>query len=285
MKCAIITCSEYKRKIFSPKFHTEYISLPFITEEVLIVNLPYTTDKFYMLPDKKRIKLAEKLCRLLYNENIFCIYLAGITDCTQFSYIKKRFHSPEGKILLKKYAGIGACKLSEQLGFDLSETNVALYQKNFNHTGFEILCEFVRYFKNITIIGDSPETLDKYSNQIMDMYGISVNMLTKISPVNSCDLLFLLSKAENVCADEKTVIVDLIKKYPFHCLNSLRFDLPLGFNKLLPYFGAFDEVCMEFILHLLNSYNISNEDIFKTISNFGGTFKRFCAKKQIILDK
>lgn len=277
MKCAIITCSEYKRKIFSPAFFTDAFALPYINESILIINLPYTTDKFYNLSSEKRKKIAVKICRILYSENIFCIHLAGITDCSEFSYLKNQFHYPDGKLLLKKYAGIGACRLCSQLKLDISDVKIALYQKDFNHTGFEILCDLAQHFKNITIIGSSSEILDNYSNQLINIYGLSVNISTDISSVNSCDLLFLLDEAEKFCIKGETVILDLIKKYPFYCLNSLKFELPSGFNKLLPYFGAFDDICLEFIIFSANFHNSSKEHIFKIINNFGGVFKRFCA--------
>lgn len=280
MKCAIITCSEYKRKLFSPAFSLSYITLPFITEGILVINLPYTADKFFELTEKKRKKLAEKICRILYSENIFCIYMSGIVDCPEFSYIKYRFHYPDGKSLLKKYAATGACALASQLNIDMSDIKIALYQKNFNHTGFEILCDFAQHFKNITIVGNSFDNLDKYSTQLMDLYGLSVNLSDELSSVNSSDLLFLIDETNNICTFEKTIIADLTKTYPFHCLNSLKFEMPLSFNKLLPYFNTFDDICMEFLLYLIDSHSNSKEDISKIISNFGGKFKTFCAKSK-----
>lgn len=285
MKCAIITCSEYKKKPFLKPYVVKELSLPVINESVTVINLTYTTERFISLSPKRKEDLCVKICRKLHTDSVFCVYLSGVTDCSEFAQIKYNFHHPDGKSVLRKYAALGAYTLAEQCNLDLSEAKIALYQKKFNHKGFEILCDFAQYFKNITIIGNNLPELEEYSSRLMEYYGLSVNIASKITFANSCDLLFLLDNAGTLSLSEKTVVVDLTKTHFFHCLNTAKFELPIGFNKILPYFTMFDDSCIEFILYMTNSYSSNKEAVFKKINDFGGKFKTFCAKSKITLDK
>ncbi len=285
MKCAVITCSTYKKKLFKSLFKCEYINVSDIEEPLFIINLPYTTDCFYALDSKKRKKLSEKLLKTLQKNEIYCLHCAGITDCSEFSDLKKYFTIPDGKTVLKEYAVYGALKLVQQFKFDKENAKIGIYQKNFNHTGFKILCDFAQHFKNITIISENSEKLEEYSNDLLNVYGLCIDTQTDITLNKSYDFLFLLDKVSDLCTDEKTVIVDIAGEYQFYCLNSLKFKMPSSFNKLLPYFTVFDNKFAEFLLYLCNTDVISNGDISATLNDSGAIFNGFCAKSKIMLDK
>ena len=285
MKSADITCSTYKKRVFSQWFKFEYINISNIEEPLLIINLPYTTDHFYNLESKKRKKLAEKLLKTLQKNEIYCLYYSGITDCSEFSELKNHFTIPNGKTILKEYAVYGALKLTQQLKLDKETAKIAIYQKKFNHNGFKILCDFAQHFKNITIIGENSDKLEEYSNDLLNVYGLSIDIQNDITFNKSYNFLFLLDKVSDLCTDEKTIIIDIAGEYQFYCLNSLRFKMPSSLNKLLPYFTQFDDKFAEFLLYLSNNGDSLNGDISVTLNNLGAFFNGFCAKSKIMLDK
>ncbi len=284
MKCAIVTCSEHKKRLFKKGFVIEEIFLPQIPESITLISLCYTADQFYLLSERKKEKLAKQILAALNRASVFCIYLSGITDCPEFIRLKLHFYHPDGKKLIKKFAAEGALSLSKQCHIPYEDAKIALYQKNFNHTGFEVLTDLARFFSNITIIGISEEELSAFSEKLLNLYGLSAEISTKLTSANSCDFLLLLSEPSNISFSEKTIVVDLTKTYPFHCLNALKFTLPQTYNKILPYFGEFNDICIEFLLYASNSYADNKEEIISLLSFFGGKFKTFCAKSKIRLD-
>lgn len=275
MKCAIITCSEYKKKIFQKPYIITEISLPLIEEKILVFNLAYNSEKFYKLTAKKKKRLCEKLCAKLSEERTVCVYMAGITDCKEFYDIRYRFYNPDGKNILKSYAAVGGCVLAAQQEKPLNDVKICIWQKHFNHGGLEIVLKFTDYFKNITIMGENQDNLDRYVNKVMEITGMSIAADTNKSGVNGCDFLFLLDEFDGVGICENVTVIDLSKSSGFRCLNAAKFEMPQGFNCLVPYFGMFDDICIEFILRLTNEKIRNQKNIHKNVERLNGRFKSF----------
>ncbi len=275
MKCAIITCSNKKRKLFSKPYYLSCLTLPHTNEKVFVFNIAYTADAFFLLSSKKKIKLCRKLCIELCKNKIICVYLSGLTNCQEFADIKYKFYIPDGKNVLKSCAQAGACLLSLSMGIALDDAKICIYQKHFDYSGLEILSDFVKHFKNITIIGDFESNLEHYANKLMQLYGASVSTTTNKSCINNCDFAFLLDELDGVGICDRVVVVDLCKSFGSNCFNGAKFEMPQSFNSLIPYFNIFDDVCLEFILRLNDEKIKCEQNIYEAISNLCGSFKCF----------
>lgn len=275
MKCAIISCSNHKKKLFKKPYSLSYLNLPHSKEKIYIINLFYTCESFYALPSKKKLRLCKKICAEMNKNEIICVYLSGITDCAEFSDIKYKFYIPDGKNVLKSYASVGACVLAESKNLTTSDTKICIYQSRFDHIGFEIVSSFTKYFKNITIIGDNEVELEQTVKKIMELYGASISSTTSKSAINNCDFAFLLDEFVGIGVCENVTIIDLLKSFGSDCLNGAMFSLPKEFDCLLPYFNMFDDICLEFILRLNDEKIRNSKNICEAISAFNGSFKKF----------
>lgn len=271
MNCAVITCSEYKRKMFKGKYMPERLTFSNINAGILVINLPYSTDKFYLLGTKKKTRLCEKLCACLHENNIYCVYLSGITDCEEFALIKKSFYIPNGKAVVKSYIGKALFEFNKKCetkadGED--EASVLVWQKNFSYSGLEIIYSLSHFFKNISVAGCSDTDGEKYAEKIMDMTGLCLNYVRDVSQFDSCD--FFVTDKETCDAVKSAYTVDLTKTRG-SALKRMKFYAPPEFNRLLVYFCVFDDVCLEFLIYA-SAENL-NTDILKAASQLGFKFK------------
>lgn len=269
MKCAIITCSEYKKKLFKKRYVVRKLSFLDIKDDICVINLTYNNCRFDKLKHKK--SLCKELIRFLLKENIMCVYMAGIVNCSDFSDISKHFYTPDGKNILKCFVGLGANALFSASDKNIDNIAIAFYLKSYSYENFKILYDLSQYFKNITVVGCNEREFLKYRDKIFDTTGLCIEHTSDYN--QGFDLLILNDKFDDCLQISDTIILDLCKQSDLS-LNGAKFFLPANFNKLLPYFGIFDDICLEFLFFADdNRYDISN-----FISRINGKFKMFFCK-------
>lgn len=265
MKCAIITCSEYKKMPFKKSYICEKLILPNIEDEILILNLKYNCEKFAAF--KRKNKLLNQLTRFLLKNDILCVHLSGITDCPEFSKLKKHFYVPDGKKIFNLYAPLGTYSQILQNGENVNDINTVFYTKKYTHQNFVILRDFAQYFKNITVVCLPKNDLEKYSENLLNFSGLCINTAQDMSSVKNSDIIVALNDLDTYL--KNTTLIDFCKSCKSICLNSAKFFLPCEFNKLLPYFSVFDDVCLQFLAISANS----EDNIFSFVSKIGGSFR------------